>query len=434
MTSKLGGRSSVSTDSASANLSTSSTRRISPPLAFSFTFYLPLDAPIASCFYSEEPLKRTKKRTIAFDENEWGLASKPQKEEEDAAENLIDPAEREATNLRRERHGSEAVTSRKRRREGTAGQEEHSLYKIDSSTTAGWHKRSRSGTEEDFTEYQKRRRRYSPPPKKEDFSALSTSLPFARTINTSSRAVIRHLTLQQFSGLLTSKPVPTSLSEQYGTTLLRFFRFVQDPVDWVPPEHLSIFTAKPYPDLSYQVRRFLPDFEYIRQNHPLKQISLSDSHSGYDSIAGNRSLAFSIMSWIWDRHVFLSEVRWLVEKAPLPLFALVLERIAAARYLQAVERTKPRLISYLSNSPSSNLSPRACRAKLLISWLQAGGGKRWERFFGGSGSERIREGEEPWDWWFFDLDDQAELKCEKTSDELEEWERKEIEWENNRQN
>lgn len=72
MSSKLDGRSSASTDSDSANLSTSSTQQNLPPLAFDFTFYLPLNTPIASCFYSEDPVKRTKTKTIELDENEWG--------------------------------------------------------------------------------------------------------------------------------------------------------------------------------------------------------------------------------------------------------------------------------------------------------------------------------------------------------------------------
>ncbi|GAA5955940.1 hypothetical protein JCM3765_000048 [Sporobolomyces pararoseus] len=137
------------------------------------------------------------------------------------------------------------------------------------------------------------------------------------------------------------------------------------------------------------------------------------------------------MSWIWDGNALLSEMRWLVEEAPLPLFALLRERVAVARYIHAVERAKTRLTSYLSDSPISNLSPRARRARVLVNWLHSDGDKRWERFFGGSGSETIQKGEEPWDWGFYDLVD-AELERERSVEELEEWEQKEIEWENRR--
>ncbi|GAA5992554.1 hypothetical protein JCM5350_005914 [Sporobolomyces pararoseus] len=151
-------------------------------------------------------------------------------------------------------------------------------------------------------------------------------------------------------------------------------------------------------------------------------------------------------------------LRWVIELTLLPLFAIgkplllnnpqavddsihgtlsstalvVIEHVSIRRYLEAAECTRSRFRRFVSGSNPSRSPPRVLRAKPLVSWLERGGNKRWERFFGGSGSERIREGEEPWDWWFFDLDDQAEVKRERPLEELEEWERKEIEWENSR--
>ncbi|GAA5955938.1 hypothetical protein JCM3765_000047 [Sporobolomyces pararoseus] len=108
----------TSLNSSSAALSTSSTQQTSASLAFSFSFYLPLGAPVASCFYSAEPLERTKRKTIEVDEDEWGnssLVSKPE-EEVHNSEDFINSAVQEATNLSKDQQGSEAVVSNQKKK------------------------------------------------------------------------------------------------------------------------------------------------------------------------------------------------------------------------------------------------------------------------------------------------------------------------------
>lgn len=102
------------------------------------------------------------------------------------------------------------------------------------------------------------------------------------------------------------------------------------------------------------------------------------------------------------------------------------------RYLQAVHHTVDRFRLYLSSSPVDSLSPRALRAKLLVNWLDQGGQSRWERFFSAelqSSSTAWGRREEVWEPWFAHLGSGGTGK-EATIEDLDEWDRKLIEKEN----
>jgi len=60
--------------------------------------------------------------------------------------------------------------------------------------------------------------------------------------------------------------------------------------------------------------------------------------------------------------------------------------------------------------------------------LEKGGEGRWERFFsaGIDQDSDLENGGERWDWWFYDLEDVG-AERERTVEELDAWEKKELE-------
>lgn len=170
---------------------------------------------------------------------------------------------------------------------------------------------------------------------------------------------------------------------------------------------------------------------------------------------GNTKILFEVVEWIWNRtgDTNTNNLRWIVELTPIALFSLgesriftvllqatesmffqlirrpisVIEHVEVRRYLQAIRHAQTRFIEYLSTSIDSTLSSRARRAKTLVEWLEKGGTRRWEKFFTstrGRDSQMGKIKEEPWEWWFYDLEDVGPER-ERTVEELDEWERRE---------
>ncbi|GAA5955943.1 hypothetical protein JCM3765_000049 [Sporobolomyces pararoseus] len=420
-------------------LSDSSTSSNFPPLAFAFTFYASTGSSIASYFYSEEPTRRTTTRTIEFDEEVWGNERPIQEDEEksvieeDQIDEFIKSAIKEgetageALRTRNENEREEdSETGRKRKRKHSwDGDDDYasirncgSLKKKRSTESKSEEEESRSGSpKQQFTS------RRIPLPAQSAFHHL----PTPRSLRISIHSFARSLSETSYLPYLSAEPVPPSISDEYGATLIRFFRWVESPRHWDNQSDSRVFEARNLPPLSLQARKYLPDFEAIRKNHPLQRLLFQDSTSREETVVGNTKLCFEIAEWMWNETVEKPHLRWIVELAPIALFALLIEHVEIRRYLQAVRHAQTRFIKYLSTSIESTLSSRARRAKILVEWLERGGSQRWENFFTsarGRNSETGKVKEEPWEWWFYDLDDVG-AERERRVAELDEWESRE---------
>jgi len=291
-----------------------------PPFSFTFTFYAPLEVPPAQYFYSEEPVRRTTERLVEFDEEEWGdqvgLGSDEKEEvrdEEDTVNEFIRGAIEEG-----EQGESDSSSSKNRRggggRKRKNESEDHHSSSGDGKGSNAGRKRIRhaSPSPVERRERSPRRERAS------SASAIPSSYPYPRTLGTSLSTLRKYVTYESLSPFLTSDRPPPSASDEYGSTLLRFFKFVENPTTWNPSEHLSVFRPRAVSKLSLKVRGRLPDFHHIQENFQPGTCQYLDG----DSLVGNNSLAFKTAAWLWGRYVRADELRWIVEIGPLPLFIL----------------------------------------------------------------------------------------------------------------
>jgi len=295
-----------------------------PPLSFSFTFYAPLGVPPAQYFYSEEPLQRTNERMVEFDEEEWGDQVGLGSDEKEEVRDEEDPINEFIRGAIEEGEQGESDSSSSKDRGGGGGRKRKNESED---------RHSSSGDGKGSNAVRKRIRHVSPSPverrgrsprveRASSASANPSSFPYPRTLGTSVSALRKYVTYESLSPFLTSDRPPPSASDEYGSTLIRFFKFVENPSTWVPREHLSVLQPRTVSKLSLKVRGRLPDFHHIQENFQPGTCHYLGGDPNGDPLRGNNSLAFKTAAWLWGRYVRAAELRWIVEIGPLPLFIL----------------------------------------------------------------------------------------------------------------
>ncbi|GAA5917701.1 hypothetical protein JCM6882_003479 [Rhodosporidiobolus microsporus] len=158
--------------------------------------------------------------------------------------------------------------------------------------------------------------------------------------------------------------------------------------------------------ISQQLQSAQPNKVAIRSAVSLQQ---SRSHKGLPEALHLRIRALrDTMRWIWDdkdEQIRLEHAAWLVSESSrdrqvLPIYILLREHSSTLRFSDAVDASQRELLTYLTSSPRSNLSPRERRALTLLEWLNEDT-TRWHTFFSlPDRSLRSGEGgEESWEWW-----------------------------------
>ncbi|GAA5992552.1 hypothetical protein JCM5350_005913 [Sporobolomyces pararoseus] len=309
-----------------------------PPLAFSFTFYAPVESSIASYFYSEEPTHRSTTHAIELDEELWGNERSIQKEEaksviqEDRVDEFIGSAidqgedDGEATKgNNRDANEEDDEVGRKRGRKRRPSWDEDDVYA--GALIRGSLKRRRSiesteqaEEEESRSESPKRHASSRRVPLPSQSTLFGLAAP--RSLDMSIHEITSSLNQSSYAPYLSSEPVPPSISDEYGSTLIRFFRWVESPRLWDKHPTSRVFDARCIPDLALYARRYSPNFEAIRTNYPLQRLSRQESNSKRDTVTGNTKLCFEIVEWIWDKPLDTNHLRWIVELAPIALFSL----------------------------------------------------------------------------------------------------------------
>lgn len=309
-----------------------------PPLAFEFTFYAPLSTSAASFFYSQEPVQRTKNGIVSIDEEVWG----EREGKDDETDRFICDAMKSGEGLDkdqkdimikgragREAEGSEGESGKKRIRDGS-----ESLSSRGVGEGGRVEKRIRvkepqeendrgGGVATDVVRSIRRNSRASPsyelnPSLKVD----EPILPFRRLIDTSIQTIHRFVNPFEVESYLTSDPVPVSHSHRYFSTILQFMAYVENPSIWETSRGLSVFRTVSVSRLTRSIRDQSPNFRFIREQCPLGSLYQAPTDAG-DSVYGNTSVSFNVLEWLWGAGLSnIEELRWVVEKSPLPLFAL----------------------------------------------------------------------------------------------------------------
>ncbi|BGP18021.1 hypothetical protein JCM10213_008445 [Rhodosporidiobolus nylandii] len=244
------------------------------------------------------------------------------------------------------------------------------------------------------------------------------------------RPDVRGIKLPSYEPFLADEPIPLAWSAEYYRTVDSFLRACA-------PSHLwktgrNDITPRKHFEVVDLIERSQPAKEAIRQAvGPLGKVE------GWSDLPRKLFLRLramrDAMQWIWEREIKLEEPGWLIlqssrDKQLLPVHLMIREYASVLRLADAVDFSQRELLAYLSVRPTSTLSAREYRARVLLQWLNAVP-QRWYRFFA-TPDRRIRageRGEEPWAWW---LDGAAlEWKVEVLDDwekgvlEREGWER-----------
>ncbi|GAA5964907.1 hypothetical protein JCM3765_004103 [Sporobolomyces pararoseus] len=249
--------------------------------------------------------------------------------------------------------------------------------------------------------------------------------------------ILSSLSLSSFNNLLSSTRPPPELSREHNLLLLEFFGYSIDRTKWSTP-----FIERMYNHLTYRnsladvLDSHLPDFDYIRRNHPLGRVEIQLTEQrefGVHPTQGDLLLKVQgTLNWLYGIECSTKEnVNWLLKQAPPALLALVRHYVDLKRFSSGVQSARLHLQNYFDYSFQwCSASPHERRAKILVDWLNLGKKCRWQRFFQFKGDEcgvedAMMVTAKPWSWFFDDIE--AGRPRKRFEVELTRWEEEAIE-------
>ncbi|GAA5824193.1 hypothetical protein JCM10212_002732 [Sporobolomyces blumeae] len=258
----------------------------------------------------------------------------------------------------------------------------------------------------------------------------------SRTTSRDSTDFVQYVDSSEYAPFLSRTPIEPSRSAATLREIVSFFAFVESPRAWLHPRHAKVFGEHAL-RLAHE-RELEPNLKVIRRDYPLR--NAWPVRGRPDSIAGQVKILWAVIEWIWGYEPKSTEVRWVVEKAPLPLFVLVLEYVSVIRFRESVDHVRHEFVAYLTNplrDRDRRGEQRFDRSKVLVDWLEArqGASRYWMFFGSGRGATkdkatRTEEGEiddtgsRGWMWWFDDVEEAGKDGIERTAEGLDKWERK----------